>query len=164
MIGGGYRAPCPGGPETTARTRAAAPGRNPTMEAPNLVPVVVHYANGTLLKCHATATEAGPTFVLISTNDGAAYKIKNRDLKAIFYVKTLRGDDSYNETRRFPEGFVTTGTKLGVRFKDGERVVGVSHDYDPRNPGFHIVPADPRSNNVRIYVLMSFVLDCVALH
>lgn len=134
------------------------------MEAPSTVPVVVHYANGTILKCYATATEMGASHVLVTTTDGASYKIRNRDLKAVFYVRDLIGNDAYQENRRFPPGFVTTGQKVGVQFRDGERVVGVSHDFDPAKPGFHLVPADGKSNNVRIYVVRSFVDSCIMLH
>ncbi|MFN7974447.1 MAG: hypothetical protein U0166_19195 [Acidobacteriota bacterium] len=127
-------------------------------------PVVVHYTNGTIVKCHATGTEMGPTHVLVNSNDGTSYKIRNRDLKAVFFVKTLIGDDEYNESRKFPEGFHTTGQKIGVRFKDGERIVGVSHDFDPKKPGFNLVPADGKSNNLKIYVLRSSLHDLVLLH
>lgn len=133
-------------------------------ENPTSFPVVVHYANGTILKCYALGTDVGPTHVLVTTNDGTSYKIKNKDLKAVFFVRTLLGDDRYNESRKFPPGFSTGGQKIGVRFKDGERVVGVSHDYDPKKQGFHMVPADAKSNNLRIYVVRSFLDDCVLLH
>jgi hypothetical protein len=44
-----------------------------------------------------------------------------------------------------------------VTFKDGEVLVGATLGYDPKRQGFFIFPADPKGNNVRVYVVSSFV-------
>jgi hypothetical protein len=40
-----------------------------------------------------------------------------------------------------------------VVFKDGETIVGSTTAYDGARPGFFMTPADPQSNNDRIYVV-----------
>ena len=38
---------------------------------------------------------------------------------------------------------------------DGEVLVGSTLGYDPKRQGFFIFPADPKSNNVRVYIVSS---------
>jgi hypothetical protein len=42
-----------------------------------------------------------------------------------------------------------------VVFKDSEVILGTTQGYQPGRPGFFIFPADPRSNNERVYVVSS---------
>jgi hypothetical protein len=51
------------------------------------------------------------------------------------------------------------GKKIQVDFKDGETVVGYSSGFTKNRPGFFVFPADPQSNNDRIYVLTSATED-----
>lgn len=44
------------------------------------------------------------------------------------------------------------GKKIQVDFKDGEILVGYSQGFTPNRPGFFVFPADPESNNDRIFV------------
>ena len=44
-----------------------------------------------------------------------------------------------------------------MTFKDGEVLVGSTQGYQQDRPGFFLVPADPRSNNDRIYVVTTAV-------
>ncbi len=127
-------------------------------------PAVLHYANGNVMKCYVVKAEQERKALLVTTDDGICHKIRNRDLKALFYVKDFIGNDRHVENRRFPEGFQTTGAKVGVKFTDGERIVGVSHDYSDDSIGFHLVPADGRSNNRRIYLVRETLAQCVVLH
>ena len=43
--------------------------------------------------------------------------------------------------------------KIEILFKDGEKLVGRSEAYNPQKPGFFLFPADPKSNNVRIFIV-----------
>jgi len=42
---------------------------------------------------------------------------------------------------------------MEVTFQDGEVLVGSTLGYDPKRQGFFILPADPKSNNTRVYVV-----------
>ena len=44
---------------------------------------------------------------------------------------------------------------MQVTFKDGEVLVGTTQGYQPGRPGFFLLPADPRSNNERCYIVTS---------
>jgi hypothetical protein len=44
-----------------------------------------------------------------------------------------------------------------ITFTDGETLVGSTLGYDPKRPGFFIFPADPESNNARVFALSKAV-------
>lgn len=72
-------------------------------------------------------------------------------LKALFFVKDYDGDASRRDDPGFDPG-VGQGRKILVMFEDGERISGYTNGYSPDKPGFFVVPADPRTNNERIFV------------
>ena len=77
-------------------------------------------------------------------------------LKAVFIVRDFNGNPHYHERKRYIEGENPSGLKLEVRFADGEVIVGSTLlGYDPKRQGFFLVPADPKSNNIRIFVVSS---------
>jgi hypothetical protein len=72
-------------------------------------------------------------------------------LKALFFVKDFAGNPGYREVT--PAGARGHGRKLEVTFKDGEHQTGVTEAYNPQKLGFFMFPADPNSNNDRIFVV-----------
>ena len=72
-------------------------------------------------------------------------------LKAVFFVKDHTGNKDYNEVKKFDK--LVPGRKLQVTFKDGEVLVGSTAGYDGKRQGFFLTPADPKSNNDRIYIV-----------
>ena len=72
-------------------------------------------------------------------------------LKAVFFVRELEGNPTYNERKAFDRP--TTGRRLEVTFLDGEVLVGSTMNYQPHGPGFFLLPADPGSNNIRTFVV-----------
>jgi hypothetical protein len=78
-----------------------------------------------------------------------------KDLKAIFMVRDFIGDPLYQERKKYIEGEKPSGKKVEVTFKDGEVLVGSTLGYDPKRQGFFVFPADPRANNIRVYVVSS---------
>jgi hypothetical protein len=66
------------------------------------------------------------------------------------------GDPQYHEQKQFEKP--TTGHRLAVTFADGEQLVGVSLSYDATRDGFFLFPADPRSNNERVFVIRRTVV------
>ena len=76
------------------------------------------------------------------------------ELKALFFVKDLRGNPNYQE--RVGEGSrAGMGRRVRVVFKDGEQLEGTTQGYQPGRPGFFLVPLDPESNNERCFVVSS---------
>ena len=67
------------------------------------------------------------------------------------------GHPLHQERKKYVEGEKPSGRKVEVTFKDGEVLVGSTLSYDPKRQGFFIFPADPKSNNIRVYVVSYFV-------
>lgn len=99
-----------------------------------------------------------PQFHLVSAEPGAgeqATRVLVKDLKAVFFVRDFGGNAQYNERRQFAEAERPSGRKVEVTFVDGEVLVGSTMGYDPQRPGFFCFPADPQSNNLRVFVVSS---------
>jgi hypothetical protein len=88
---------------------------------------------------------------------GKPIEVSIEDLKAIFMVGDFGGYPLYQERKKYIEGEKPSGRKVEVTFIDGEVLVGSTLGYDLKRPGFFIFPADPKSNNIRVYVVSSFV-------
>lgn len=127
--------------------------------------VVIHFADGRLLKGYThDFTPARDTFHLTSQLEedfGTTYDINVSDLKAVFFVKTLKGNLGYKEKKRFEDVDESRlrGMRIRVEFIDGEVIRGISLGYSKAKKGFFIVPVDPKSNNERIYVVSASVRD-----
>ena len=79
------------------------------------------------------------------------------ELKAVFFVRDFAGrPDSVEETPATPGA---RGRKIQVTFRDGEVMVGTTLNYQAIGSGFFLAPLDPKSNNVRCFVVNSAVQD-----
>ena len=124
------------------------------------IKVVARYANGRVLKGYTQDFFPNKDrFHLFPAEkpDTLGVDVFLKDLKAIFLVRDFAGDSQYVERKRYLKGEKPSGRKLEVTFLDGELVVGATLGYDRNRPGFFILPADPKSNNVRIFVVASAV-------
>jgi hypothetical protein len=90
-----------------------------------------------------------------SSTDGAEILLK--ELKAAFFVRDFVGNFQYNERKQYLEGDKPTGRKIEVMFRDGEVLVGTTLGYDPSRLGFFLFPADPESNNDRVFAITTSV-------
>jgi hypothetical protein len=88
---------------------------------------------------------------------GEAMEVLVKELKAVFFVRDFSGDSQYDERKNYMEGEKPTGRKIEVTFKDGEVMVGSTLGYEPNRPGFFLFPADPMSNNIRVFVVSATV-------
>ncbi|HEX3035697.1 MAG TPA: hypothetical protein VHT73_11305 [Thermodesulfobacteriota bacterium] len=84
-------------------------------------------------------------------------EVSVEELKALFFVADFTGNPEYNELKEFTEGNRNHGRKIEVTFADGEVMVGTTMGYDPRRPSFFLFPADPKSNNQKVFVVSSAV-------
>jgi hypothetical protein len=124
------------------------------------VKVVVRYSDGKLIK--GFTQDFFPNkelFHLIPANNpsGGAIEVSMKDLKAIFMVRDFIGHSLYKERKKYIEEEKPSGKKVEVTFIDGEVLVGSTLGYNPKRQGFFIFPADPKSNNIRVYVVSSVV-------
>jgi hypothetical protein len=99
-------------------------------------------------------------FRLVGESDSPHQKgaeIDLKDLKAIFFVKDFKGDSRYKESKKVEDG--KPGRKVEVTFFDGEKIVGTTQGYNPKQKGFFVYPADNKSNSLRIFVVNWNVRD-----
>jgi hypothetical protein len=131
---------------------------NPGEAQMERIKVVVRYIDGRVLKgsTHDFFPNKDRFHLFLPTNSGEqCVEISLKDLKAVFLARDFVGDPEYAEHKKYMNGEKTTGRKLEVTFQDGEVMVGSTLGYDRNRPGFFLLPADPKSNNVRIFVVAS---------
>ncbi len=122
--------------------------------------VVVRYLDGRVLK--GTTQDFFPTrplFHIQGVEGSGSAEVHVRQLKAVFFVKEFGGNPGRKDLRGFLEGPGETphGKKIAVRFKDSELLCGYSLSYSPERPGFFVFPADPGSNNLRVFAISAAV-------
>jgi len=71
-------------------------------------------------------------------------------LKALFFVREFEGDPTHVDRTEL-EG-TPHGRKVAVTFNDGEVLLGSTLGSRGPDSGFFVHPADPRSNNLRVFV------------
>ena len=124
------------------------------MELNNLV--VARYLDGRVLKGTTRDFAAlRASFHIEAEGSGEVFDVRAKQLKALFFVRSLSGDPERADLRGFVEGPAETqqGRKLAVRFRDGEFLCGYTLSWSPDREGFFLFPSDAGSNNMRIYVV-----------
>ena len=123
--------------------------------------VVVRYEDGTLKKGFTHDFTPLKDSFHLTREDKKIETIDVNLLKAIFFVKTLEGNESYTEKKFFEQvdQSRSRGLKMRVQFKDGEIIRGVSLGYNANKKGFFLIPVDPESNNDRIYIVADACKD-----
>ena len=122
--------------------------------------VVLRHRNGELAK--GFTQDFFPNkdrFHLIPADKSSApaIEVSMKDLKAIFMVRDFNGNPQYKERKKYLEGEKPSGQKIEVTFTDGEVMVGSTLGYDTKRSGFFLFPADPESNNIRVFAVSSAV-------
>jgi hypothetical protein len=116
--------------------------------------VVARYLDGHLVK--GTTLDAGVNRPCchVRPDDGPQVLVQYKDLKALFFVRSLDGDPTHNEAMDpDPTDPRARGaTLVSLRFYDGERVVGMTMRYPQRDQFFFLTPVGARSNNIRMLV------------
>jgi len=127
--------------------------------------IVIRYSDGKVIK--GTTEDFFPnktSFHMRDKDSGEYIDISIEELKAVFFVKSFEGDNSYQERKQF-ERF-GLGKKIKVSFKDGEELVGYTQGFSKERVGFFLFPSDPDSNNEKAFVIaaatddVSFIIEC----
>ena len=117
--------------------------------------VVARFADGRLVKGYTfDFAPTQPRFHVFSepSAGGASVPVLVRDLKAVFFVRDLVGNPARQDSQKFPPGQVAN-PHVEVRFRDGEVMLGTADSPASDPQGFFLIPADPESNNLRVYVV-----------
>ena len=124
------------------------------------VKVVARYVNGQILKgfTHDFFPNKDRFHLFPAENPSSkALEVSVNDLKAVFVVRDFIGDAKYVERKRYLDGEKPVGKKVSVTFSDGEVIVGSTLGYDLNRLGFFIFPADPKSNNIRVFAVCAAI-------
>jgi hypothetical protein len=123
--------------------------------------VVVRYADGRIAKGfiqNFSPNKDSFHITPIDQSSGKTIEVFVKRLKAIFWVRDFSGNAQYNERRKFLKEQTSSGLKVEVIFVDGETMVGSTVvAYDPKRQGNFLIPADPASNNIRVFIVSSAV-------
>ena len=120
--------------------------------------IVARFKDGQIMKGFTNDfLPTKPTFHLNTAAEGSPAKsveVRIADLKAIFFVKDLDSKaQPHTHGQDFDPAKPAIGRKIRVVFQDGEILTGTTQGYDASRPGFFVIPADPRSNNDRCFVV-----------
>jgi Family of unknown function (DUF6982) len=123
--------------------------------------IVARFQDGKMLKGYTQNFFPNrPVFHVLPLDAASTTKsveIGVRELKAVFFVRDFMGNRGYDERKVLDPGEKVQGRLIEVTFKDGEVLVGSTTGYDPKRPGFFFFPIDPKSNNIKAYILSSAV-------
>jgi len=117
--------------------------------------VVVAFVDGRRLKGYVYDFSALKEYFNVSPPDKPlkehGVKVLMKDLKAVFFVKDFTGNPQYHDQPIVDEHI--HGRKIEVSFPDGETIIGKTEGYNPQKLGFFLMPGDPASNNIRVFVV-----------
>jgi len=114
--------------------------------------IIVRFTDGKVLK--GTTADLFPNkavFHLKDKDSGIIQEIDIFYLKAVYFVKCYDGNPGYQEKDDIER--VGLGKKIKVQFKDGEILIGYTQGYSPNRDIFIVFPADPGSNNEKVFVV-----------
>jgi len=125
---------------------------------PTTLHVVARYLDGRV--CKGTTRDFAPNrgefHVHPEGDERSPVRIALAALKAVFFVKSLVGSKEHVEEKDLARAR-GQGRRVVVTFRDGETVAGFTVGYTPDRPGFFIIPVDPDSNNLRVFVVNAAV-------
>ena len=116
--------------------------------------IVARYRDGRTVKGISLDLDPGRPDCHVRTPEGKTVEVQLKDLKALFFVRSLEGDSTRDENRiPDPQDLRSRGSRLiSLTFEDGEVMVGLTIRYPPNRPYFYILPVDSKSNNLRLLV------------
>src|SRR4026209_1838685 len=123
--------------------------------------LVAHFIDGLVQKGLSLDVDPKRPTCHLKTETGGTIEVALKDMKALFFVKTAKGNPEHKESfDPVPGDSRLVGAKrVKVVFADKEEVVGLMNRYPPITPYFFMLPIDPKSNNIRILVNRAVVKE-----
>ena len=129
--------------------------------------VVVRYNSGQVHKGYTTDFQPARGYLQVSPTPvdtpNSRVMVPFTDTKAIFFVKDLTGNKAYQESKSHSPAASAPGRRVLVTFADGEQLAGTALDYSNQAAGYFVEPADPKSNNDRVFVIAQSVKELTFL-
>ena len=137
-----------------AATKAPLMG-TPARTLDQLNKVVVGYLNGDRVKGYvyefSSLEDSFNLFPQENPLQELGIMVEMKNLKAVYFVWDFSRNSEYLDFGH--AGAPMDGRTVEVTFTDGEKIVGRSQGYNSQRLGFFLFPADPRGNNIRIFVV-----------
>lgn len=121
--------------------------------------IVARFTDGKTLKgtTHDFAPDKDIFHLYVDGDESKpAATIRVGALKAVFFVKSYQGNKYHVEDKNFRPGN-EPGRRIKVTFKDKEEITGFSTGSLAGRVGFFVLPADPASNNHRVFIVHAAV-------
>jgi hypothetical protein len=114
--------------------------------------VVARFRDGRLVRGYTADFHPSKPQLHLSTepNSSDTVFLQVAHLKALFFVRDFSGDENRVDRHEFAAS--PQGRKVAITFHDGEMLTGSTLGYRGEGNGFFVHPADPRSNNLRVFV------------
>ena len=122
--------------------------------------VVARFRDGKIIKGFTRNFFANKDLFHVSPPNnpyGEGKIVRMRELKAVFFVRDFNGNPEYHERRKYKTEDSPFGRRVEITFSDGEVQVGATMGYSLDRMGFFITPADPASNNRKIFAISTSV-------
>jgi hypothetical protein len=110
----------------------------------------------------SNAPDSSPeSFRIRLAESDAVEEISIKDVKAVFYVNSFNGDKERNHLNFHTQAPIVHGIWMRFQFLDGEVMEGIVYNSIRYlvDPGFFVLPTDPRSNNKLVYLVKSWLVD-----
>ena len=114
--------------------------------------VVARFKDGRIVRGYTNDFDPSKAHLHVSPDlrDGESTIILLSDLKALFFVREFAGNPTREDDKFFSQ--TPNGDRMEVTFLDNEVMVGSTQSYLAEGQGFFLQPADPRSNNLSVFV------------
>ena len=128
--------------------------------------IVARYTDGRTVKGTSLDVAQNRPNCHVRVADGNMVQVVLKELKALFFVKSLDGDPAHVDARSIAHSDPRLrGSHLvEITFHDGERITGLANRFPPNQPFFFLVPVDTTTNNLRILVNQGEVAQVVSLN
>jgi hypothetical protein len=114
--------------------------------------VIARFQDGRLVRGYTSDFHPSKPQLHLSTEPRSSDTmfLQLSQLKALFFVRDFAGDEARVDRQEFSAS--PQGRKVAITFNDGEILIGSTLGYRGEGNGFFVHPADPRSNNLRVFV------------
>jgi hypothetical protein len=126
--------------------------------------VVIRLLNGQIKKGFVDDFWPSAKHILFKDRNGKEEDLQLKELKALFYVDRFEGNKKHSEAKQYPSReAMPSGVAVRIKFKDNEMIEGLASNTSMFSTGFFLTPADPDSNNKRIFVVKSALEEYVVI-
>jgi hypothetical protein len=117
--------------------------------------VAARHVDGRVTKGWTADFTPSCTFFHVRQPDEKDLRIETKDLKAVFFIKTVKGDPDHEEVKEFQTRSLSD-REVWIEFTDGEQLAGWSAALGGET-GFYFTPTDAYSNMLCAFAFRSAV-------